>query len=100
MFVGLARAFDLANQPDSAIAYFDKYVHSAYVDRAFDDFQFLAGAYKRLGELYEERGDIQHATEYTQRFVDLWKNADPPLQPKVAEARARLARLRSRTRSG
>jgi len=100
MFMGLARAFDLANQPDSAIVYFEKYVHSTFVDRTFDDMQFLAGTYKRLGELYEERGDAQRAMDYTQRFIDLWKNADPELQPKVAEARARLARLRSRSRSG
>jgi hypothetical protein len=26
-------------------------------------------------------------------FVDLWKNADPELQPQVAEVRKRLARL-------
>jgi hypothetical protein len=26
-------------------------------------------------------------------FVDLWKNADPELQPKVTEVKQRLARL-------
>jgi hypothetical protein len=27
------------------------------------------------------------------KFADLWKNADPELQPKVAEVRAKIARL-------
>jgi hypothetical protein len=26
-------------------------------------------------------------------FAELWKNADPELQPKVAEVRAKIARL-------
>ena len=30
-----------------------------------------------------------------ERFVELWKNADPELQPAVKEVRARLAKLRS-----
>jgi len=97
---GLARAFDLANQPDSAIVYFEQYARSLYHVRLFDDAQFLAGTYKRLGELYEEKGDIPKAIDYTQRFLDLWRNADPELQPTVNEAAARLARLRRRPKSG
>jgi tetratricopeptide (TPR) repeat protein len=53
----------------------------------------LAGSYKRLGELYEARGDRQKAMLYYTKFVELWKNADPELQPKVAEVKKRLARL-------
>ena len=33
------------------------------------------------------------AAHYTAKFVELWKNADPALQPQVADARKRLARL-------
>jgi hypothetical protein len=29
-------------------------------------------------------------------FVNLWKNTDPRFQPKVADAKQRLARLRDR----
>ena len=57
------------------------------------DAEYLAGTYKRLGELYEAKGDKAKAIAYYQKFVDLWKNADPELQPQVAEARRRLARL-------
>jgi hypothetical protein len=53
----------------------------------------LAPSYKRLGELYEAKGDRKHAAEYYGHFVELWKDADPELQPGIKEVRARLARL-------
>jgi DNA-binding SARP family transcriptional activator len=54
----------------------------------------LAPAHKRLGELYEAKGDTKRAAAHYASFVELWKNADPDLQPKVTEVRARLERLR------
>jgi hypothetical protein len=57
------------------------------------DAQFVAGAYKRAGELAEARGDVAKAIVNYQKFVDLWSDADPELQPSVREVRARLARL-------
>jgi hypothetical protein len=47
----------------------------------------------RLGQLYEAKGNREKAAHYYAKFVDLWKDADPELQPRVAEAKARLARL-------
>jgi len=58
-----------------------------------DNFYTPAPTDKRLGELYETRGDRAEARKYYGRFVDLWKDADPELQPVVREVRARLARL-------
>ena len=55
---------------------------------------YQAGAYKRLGELYESKGDTAKAITNYERFVDLWKDAEPALQSKVREVRARLDRLR------
>ena len=55
--------------------------------------RFRAGIIQRLGELYEAQGDKQKAASYYTKFVELWKNADPELQPKVAEVRRALARL-------
>jgi hypothetical protein len=57
------------------------------------DHEELAPSYKRLGELYEARNDRKRAAQYYGRFVDLWKQADPELQPGVREVRSRLARL-------
>jgi DNA-binding SARP family transcriptional activator len=48
---------------------------------------------RRLGELYEQKGNRVKAIEYYNRFVELWKNADPELQPQVADIRARVVRL-------
>ena len=36
----------------------------------------------------------KRAVEQYGTFVELWKRADPDLQPRVTEARARLERLR------
>ncbi len=46
-----------------------------------------------LREVTEARGDRRQAADNYNRFVDLWKNADPELQPAVREVRARLAQL-------
>jgi tetratricopeptide (TPR) repeat protein len=88
----IAHAYDLAGNRDSALVVFDRYVHAP--NRPLStDLVSLAGAHKRLGELYEDRGDrAKAATEYT-AFVELWKNADAELQPLVVEVRKRLARL-------
>jgi tetratricopeptide (TPR) repeat protein len=94
-----AQAFDLANQPDSAIAEFERFV--AYRDPFYSlDRDFLAGSHKRLGELYDAKGNAAKAVEHYQRFVDLWKDADPELQPTVREAKARLEALRKKGLKG
>jgi tetratricopeptide (TPR) repeat protein len=90
----LGAVYDLAGKTDEAIRQFERFVNSTYPFRFRDaDPQFLAGTYKRLGELYDAKGDREKAASYYSRFIDLWKNADPELQPKVAEVRARLARI-------
>lgn len=52
-------------------------------------------AYERLGFLYEKKGDKPRAISAYQEFVELWKNADAELQPRVQKARARIAALKS-----
>jgi hypothetical protein len=63
-------------------------------DKPSSESYFLAGIHKRLGELYESRDPKKAAAHYS-AFVALWKDADPELQPKVAEVRRRLDRLRA-----
>jgi len=96
----LAHAYDLAGEADSARAIFSRYVDTPDAFRLGlgnrwrgSDADFLAGTYKRLGELWEQAGDRQKAATYYAKFIELWKDADPELQPKVAEVRKRLARL-------
>lgn len=91
----LGRAYDLAGNADSALAVFTRYVENRNdSQRPGTDSRYLAGSYKRLGELWEQKGDKQKALGYYLKFVDLWKNADPELQPKVSEVRQRIARLK------
>jgi len=86
-------AFERASLPDSAIAAYRRAVGRGTVWKPFGDAWGLAPSLKRLGELYEERGDKAHAIEHYSRFLKLWKDADPVLQPTVREVRGRLARL-------
>jgi tetratricopeptide (TPR) repeat protein len=90
---GLAQGYDLAGRPDSALAVYERYVTTPWLFRIFLDAEWLPRIYFRLGELHEARGEPPKAAEYYGRFVDLWKDADPVLQPRVAEARRRLASL-------
>ncbi len=64
------------------------------VGRINPDTWWIGPAHKRLGELCEARGDAKRAAEQYAAFVELWKHADPELQPRVAEARARLEHVR------
>ena len=50
-------------------------------------------AYLRLGELYTARGERAKAIAAYERVLNLWKDADPELQPVVRDVRARIARL-------
>ena len=94
-----AQAFDLTNQPDSAIAEFERYVAAPDVLLQTQR-NFLAGSFKRLGELYETKGNTAKAIENYQKFVDLWKDADPELQPTVRSAKARLEELKRKGGKG
>ena len=91
--LGLARAYDEAAQPDSAIKYYEHYLTTYDYERYNFDPVFIHIFSKRLGELYEQQGNMEQAAKYYRDFVNLWKNADPELQPQVAEVRRRLARL-------
>jgi DNA-binding SARP family transcriptional activator/TolB-like protein/thioredoxin-like negative regulator of GroEL len=91
-----ARAYDRAGLPDSAIATYERFVAVPSLDRVQLDAFELPAALFRLAELYERRGARADAARYYLRFAELWKDADPALQPRVALARRRAAALGSR----
>jgi tetratricopeptide (TPR) repeat protein len=90
----LAGVYDRQGQADSARALYEKVVDAPTVfGHMVVDRYGLAPTYKRLGELYEARNDRKRAALYYEKFMGLWKQADPELQPGVREVRGRLARL-------
>jgi eukaryotic-like serine/threonine-protein kinase len=91
----LALAFDAANQPDSAITQYEKAVTTPDFLRSDEtmDPMSLPAIHERLGQLYEAKGNTAKAVEHYRAFIELWKNADPELQPRVAAARRRVLEL-------
>ena len=100
----LGRAWEAAGQPDSAVAAYEESIGSTLERFNASAMSMLAGAhhadaawradtYERLGDLYEHRGDRAEVADWYTRFLDLWKGADPELQPRIAAVKERLARL-------
>jgi tetratricopeptide (TPR) repeat protein len=91
----LGRAFDRAGEPDSALAAFNRYLAVPPIRRVRMDGFALARVHKRLGELYDAKGDTANAVKHYAAFTDQWKNADPELQPVVQTVKKRLGELTS-----
>jgi tetratricopeptide (TPR) repeat protein len=89
----LAFAYDNAGQTDSALAAYERYVTTPWLGRMWPDSWWLALAYERLGDLYEQRGDTTKAVHYYGKLVDLWKDADLELQPRVEAAQRAIEAL-------
>jgi tetratricopeptide (TPR) repeat protein len=101
----IGRAFDRAGLTDSAIVFYEEFVtkpqynpdasdNAAWMGFLFWKFVNEAWIHERLGELYERKGDRQNAVRHLTAFADLWTEADPELQPRVAAARSRIAGLK------
>ncbi len=72
-----AIAYDEAGQVDSAIATNEAALAQPLFSRAELGALWYPLALRRLGALYEQRGDRSRAIEKYSAFIDLWKNADP-----------------------
>jgi len=46
-----------------------------------------------LARIRDEEGDTDEAAQLYARFIDLWRDADPALQPTVQQARDRLQEI-------
>jgi tetratricopeptide (TPR) repeat protein len=93
----IGQAFEAMQRTDSALATYESLATIIEPGPFGRDFS-LPPAYRRLGELYEARGEGKKAVEYYSKFVELWKDADPSLQPRVAEVRKRIAELSAKER--
>jgi tetratricopeptide (TPR) repeat protein len=93
MYDDIAYVHSRAGAADSAIAWYEKYLSTPLFGRH----NFEGGSkplmLKRLGELYEQVGNVEKAALRYREFLALWEKADARLQPKVVDVRQRLSRL-------
>jgi tetratricopeptide (TPR) repeat protein/tRNA A-37 threonylcarbamoyl transferase component Bud32 len=92
----LARSYEVAGKPDSAIATYERYLHAPWGARYETDALELGFAMRRLGELYEQQHDRAKAKEAYAGLLSLWNRADAELEPVSSDVRQRLAGLGNR----
>ncbi len=91
----LGLAYDETGAYSEAISAYERFVSAP------DYYSFFVAArtapvHFRLGELYEDTEQLDKSIEHYTKFAELWENADPELQPRVAEARRRIESLLDR----
>ncbi len=89
----IGQSYELLDEPDSALAYYEAAIATPSAWKVTNQYYWLPQAHVRLGEMYEERDEIDKAIDHYSRFVELWQDADVELQPVVEEVRGRIARL-------
>lgn len=72
--------------------------YASFGEHGLHDLAYLAPALFHRGELYEQLGNSREAIRQYTLFTEMWRDADPELQPLVQQARARMASLRSAPR--
>jgi serine/threonine protein kinase len=88
----LTQAYYKSGALDKARQEYEKITSLSAGRTAWGD--IYAKSFYMLGKIAEQQGDKARARENYQKFLDLWKNADPGL-PEVEDARKRLAELKA-----
>jgi tetratricopeptide (TPR) repeat protein len=86
----LAQAYEGSGELKAARDELEKII--AFIPGRIQCGDYHAESYYRLGRIYEKLGDADKAIENHEKFLDLWKDADPGL-PEVTDAKERLAKL-------
>jgi eukaryotic-like serine/threonine-protein kinase len=86
----LARAYEVAGKPDSAIATYERYLRTPWQRRFETDATELGFAMERLGALYQQQRDNAKAAALYTSLLQLWRRADPELEPLLTDVRRRL----------
>ncbi|MFB0566586.1 MAG: tetratricopeptide repeat protein, partial [Candidatus Aminicenantaceae bacterium] len=89
----LAMAYNASGNIDKAQAEYERIVSSS--SGRFDFGDVYALSFYSLGKIYEQKAWKGKAIEHYEKFLDLWKEADPGIA-EVEDARKRLAGLKSR----
>jgi hypothetical protein len=96
----LARAWEHAGEPDSAIAVYERYVGARALFRAEIDAFELAKAYERLAVLHEHRNSLARAALYHRRLAALWRSGDAALRARADAALRRAVSLEALSAKG
>jgi tetratricopeptide (TPR) repeat protein len=94
----IGQAFEELGQPDSARSSYQDLVtipEGGTVGRHYS----LPFALRRLGEMAETSGDKAAAIDYYTKLLDLWREAEPELQPRVKEIKRRIGELAGEPKS-
>jgi serine/threonine protein kinase/Tfp pilus assembly protein PilF len=86
----LAEACYQSGDLDKALSVYEKIRSIGWIKYYFGD--IYVKSFYMLGKIWEQKGDTTKATEHYEKFLELWKNADPGL-PEVEDAKNRLAEL-------
>jgi tetratricopeptide (TPR) repeat protein len=90
--IQIGEAFDRQGLTDSARVAYETYANDLATVHIGQDGD-LPVSYIRLGEIYEAQGNREKAIDYYSRLLDLWKDADPVLQPRIRDIRERVGKL-------
>jgi tetratricopeptide (TPR) repeat protein len=88
----LGYAYLLDNNLPEAIKEFENTQTTYHVSSAYITPLYIKGFYL-LGQAYEKSNWNEKAVEQYEKFVDIWKDARPPI-PEVEDAKKRLDRLK------
>lgn len=91
ILTNLATAYLLNGDLDSAKAEYERILKLTTGRLPTGD--LYTKAFYQLGKIHEEQGNVSGAVEHYEKFLDLWKDADPGL-PEIEDARKRLAALK------
>ncbi|MFX0197344.1 MAG: protein kinase [Candidatus Hodarchaeota archaeon] len=88
----LAMAYVRSGNLEKAITTYEKIINCPSGLRTYGD--VYVKSFYMNGKIYEKLGDTAKAIEHYEKFLTLWKDADPGL-PEVDDARKRLAGLKN-----
>ncbi|UCE42321.1 MAG: tetratricopeptide repeat protein, partial [Candidatus Aminicenantes bacterium] len=87
----LALAYYKSGDIKAAQLEYEKIIHLTSGRISYGD--IYAKSFFMLGKIYEQQGDTAQAIKNYEKFLDLWKDADPGIA-EVEDARKRLAGLK------
>jgi serine/threonine-protein kinase len=94
-------ALDRAGRSDSALVLYEKALSMPSISGgSFYETAWYPQVLRRLGELYEAKGQRDLALGHYSTLLTLWRDADPLLRPQVEAVKGRVAALAGETGVG